>query len=171
MPTTPVFGWPYQGRFDAPDGPNLGEDLALAIEATVAGGARMGCTLRRVASQTLPDATNTTVSWDTEDEDTHNLWSSGTTVTIPASGLWAITFGIVASAATARSVLFISPSAGSWSGGSAALRNSFGAGEDTCAVSGTIPLSAGDTFTCVANVDMAGASVFFARLSAYRVSL
>lgn len=37
MPTTPVFGWPYQSRSDAPHGPNLGEQLALAIEATLGG--------------------------------------------------------------------------------------------------------------------------------------
>ncbi len=35
MANTPVFGWPYQGRLDQPHGPNLGEKLALAIEATV----------------------------------------------------------------------------------------------------------------------------------------
>jgi hypothetical protein len=35
MATTPVFTWPYQALTDPPDGPNLGEDLALAIEATV----------------------------------------------------------------------------------------------------------------------------------------
>jgi Chitobiase/beta-hexosaminidase C-terminal domain len=36
MPNTPIYGWPYQALGVAPDGPNLGEDLALAIEATVA---------------------------------------------------------------------------------------------------------------------------------------
>lgn len=36
MPTTPTYGWPYQSLTDPPDGPNLGEDLALAIEATIA---------------------------------------------------------------------------------------------------------------------------------------
>jgi hypothetical protein len=30
--TTPVYGLPYQAVTDAPDGPNLGEDLALAVE-------------------------------------------------------------------------------------------------------------------------------------------
>ena len=33
--STPVYGWPYQSLPDPPDGPNLGEDLALAIEGTV----------------------------------------------------------------------------------------------------------------------------------------
>jgi len=33
--TTPVYGWLYQSLPDPPDGPNLGEDLALGIETTV----------------------------------------------------------------------------------------------------------------------------------------
>lgn len=33
---TPVYGWPFQQLPDPPDGASLGEDLALAIEATVA---------------------------------------------------------------------------------------------------------------------------------------
>lgn len=32
---TPIYAWPYQHLGEAPDGPNLGEDLALGIEATV----------------------------------------------------------------------------------------------------------------------------------------
>ena len=35
MATTPGFGWPYQTLSDPPNGAILGEDLALAIEATV----------------------------------------------------------------------------------------------------------------------------------------
>ena len=33
--TTPTYGWPYQELGDPPDGADLGQDLALAIEATV----------------------------------------------------------------------------------------------------------------------------------------
>jgi hypothetical protein len=32
---TPVYGWPYQTAADAPNGPTLGQNLALAIESTV----------------------------------------------------------------------------------------------------------------------------------------
>lgn len=35
MPNTPVYGWPYQALSDPPDGAALGEDLSLAIEATM----------------------------------------------------------------------------------------------------------------------------------------
>lgn len=33
---TPIFGWPFQSLTDSPNGATLGEDLALAIEATLA---------------------------------------------------------------------------------------------------------------------------------------
>lgn len=32
MANTPIYGFPYQGLNDPPDGPSLGEDLATAIE-------------------------------------------------------------------------------------------------------------------------------------------
>lgn len=32
MPSTPTYGLPYQSLTDPPDGPSLGEDLALAVE-------------------------------------------------------------------------------------------------------------------------------------------
>jgi len=35
LPTTPTFGWPYHSVADPPNGAKLGQDLALAIEATV----------------------------------------------------------------------------------------------------------------------------------------
>lgn len=35
MATTPVYAWPYQSLSDAPNGPTLGHDMALAIEATM----------------------------------------------------------------------------------------------------------------------------------------
>lgn len=33
--TTPIYGWPYQGLTDPPNGATLGQGLALAAEATV----------------------------------------------------------------------------------------------------------------------------------------
>lgn len=33
MANTPIYGFPYQGVGDPPDGPSLGEDLANAVEA------------------------------------------------------------------------------------------------------------------------------------------
>ena len=137
-------------------------------------GARMGVELQRAALQALPDLVNTHVSWDTAVEDTHDMWSSGTTVTIPTggSGVWAITFGYNGTAnTTGRSLVIINPSAGIWSGSSALLRNSFGANEDTCTIAAVIRMNEGDTFTCSVFADMAGAAAMVARVSAFRVSL
>ena len=154
----------------------LKTDGNLIVAGTLTGTtARMGVTLRRVlTNQTLPDNSATTVSWDTEDQDTDNMWASGTptVITIPAggTGLWSITFGVVLTAsATARSLVYLILSAGTWTGAGAPFRNSFGAGEDACTVSGVIPLTAGNTFTCGAQVDMAGAASMVARLNAYKI--
>lgn len=145
--------------------------------AWVATGAfpRMGVTLQRTTPQTLPDAADTTSSWGTEVQDTHGLWVIGTptVITIPANGdgIWSITYGaVVTSPATGRSFLSIAPSAGVWAGAGHPLRSFFGANEDSCTVSASIPLSAGDTFTCIAYVDMGGAATMTATLTAYRTS-
>jgi len=65
--TTPTYGWPYQSLSDPPDGPNLGEDLALAIEATVAAlaatvAAAAAATIARVPVQATVATSQTTVS-------------------------------------------------------------------------------------------------------------
>jgi hypothetical protein len=75
---------------------------------------KMGCTVRRVATQTLNDATTTAVSWDTQDEDTDAMFApTSTTITIPETGLWAISCTVIrAAVANARSFLEIVPSAG-----------------------------------------------------------
>jgi hypothetical protein len=36
VPTTPIYALPYQSLADAPDGPHLGADLALAVEGQLA---------------------------------------------------------------------------------------------------------------------------------------
>jgi len=54
--TTPVYGWPYQTRTDAPDGPLLGANLALAVEATLRGVDLRTATLERSIPRTVADA-------------------------------------------------------------------------------------------------------------------
>lgn len=134
---------------------------------------RMGCTLRRNAPQTLPDTAYTDVSWDSKDEDTDDLWTSGGTVTIPTDGdgLWAITFGIAtADLTTGRAFIAVLPSSGNWSGGGVPLRNPYSTAEDKCAMTVIIPMTAGMTFTCGAFGDFAAATTMTASLDAYRVS-
>ncbi len=185
---TPQYGWPYQTRSDAPDGSILGANLALAIEATLRGvdlrvGAiepvaplltRMGCTLRRVAAQTLPDVATTQISWDTEDSDPFGMIAvPSATLTIPGggSGIWAITFLVVqAAAATGRSFAEITTTIPPWNIGGA-LRFAYAAGEGFIAGSATFPAAAGQTFVVDVNSDTAAGTTMTAALTAYRVGL
>lgn len=99
MPTTPTYGWPYQSLTDPPDGPNLGEDLALAIEATVSALAatvaansadiitntaaialingRAVFRARQTVTQVLADNTFAGITFTTEDIDTANGHDGG----------------------------------------------------------------------------------------------
>jgi len=132
----------------------------------------MGCTLRR-GGQTLNDAVDTTVSWDTEDVDTDNLWTIGspTVITIPETGLWAIAFSIVRAApTTGRSLVDVVTSAAPWNTVSSLLRSSWQPNEDFCSGSFTIPLTAGNTFTIRVNADGSGNSTMTAALTCYRVN-
>lgn len=46
-----------------------------------------GVNLRRTSDQTLTTATNTDVTWQSEDLDVGGWWSSGATITVPASAI------------------------------------------------------------------------------------
>lgn len=130
----------------------------------------MGCTLRRAATQTLNDITTTTISWDTQDVDTDNLWSSGTTITIPETGLWAVTLSVLTAAVmTGRSFAQIVPSAGVFATFGGALRAGISTGESLVAVSAVIPLTATNTLTAQVFADMAANSTMTAAITVYRV--
>ena len=155
----------FKGRDTA--GTGNPEDLSIATARTMLGTARMGCALRRVATQTFNDSTVTTVSWDTQDEDTDGLWSSGSTVTIPADGIWAISYTLWGGGtATGRGLASIIIS-----GITLPHRSAFQAGEQYCTVTAVKRLSASTTFTCEAYADMAGNSTLTASLDCYRMSV
>ncbi len=123
---------------------------------------RIGCHLRRAANQTLPDASLTTISWDTEVEDTDGFWSSGTTITVPFTGIYSITVLSVAGA-TASGRSFTEITAGSYN-----PRSYYGnGGETTNSCTASVPLSASDTITAALYSDMASASTLTARIFVY----
>lgn len=178
MPFTPVYGWPYQALTDAPDGANLGEDLALAIEATVNGlitGSiggpiadletdvaaleeevrHYGCRLRRAAVQSIPNNTATTVTWDTEDEDTDGFWTPGspTILTVPQNGTYAMSYfnALQATPNQNRNLISIyvtSSIAGAQGVGIPQFRSNFIQPETYISVTGVADLNAGDTISC-----------------------
>lgn len=63
MGTTPVYGWPFQGLTDPPDGADLGESLALAIEATVAAMAAQIATLQTDVTALQTATADTGSAW------------------------------------------------------------------------------------------------------------
>jgi hypothetical protein len=131
---------------------------------------RMGVQLRTVGAQALPDAAATGVVWDTQDEDTDNMWSIGATITIPATGLWAIAATIVrAAAVNARSFIQIVPNNGAHTVIAGALRFSWDNGEAIASCAAVIPLDATNTFQIQVFADGAAASTMTAALTCYRV--
>jgi len=163
--TSPVAGEPVDPTFLA----GMENDVTdLQADAV-----RMGCTLRRAAAQTLPDATNTTVSWDTEDVDTDSMWAVGTptVITIPEDGVWAISATTDGSAnTTGRGYLEINiTSTGPIT--NVVAQGGIPVGSDRGASTWTGPLVAGDTFIVVLFMDMAGAAnIAGANLTCYRVA-
>lgn len=65
MGTTPVYGWPFQALTDPPNGADLGEDLALAIEATVAAQAALVATLQSQVAALQTVTTDLGSNWVT----------------------------------------------------------------------------------------------------------
>lgn len=129
---------------------------------------RMGCSLRRVAAQALPDAALTVVSWDTEDADTDGLYpGSGTTITIPAGGggIWSVFAQITVAANPPAGLGFVSIQLpGGNTHGIAPIVSNLGA------PSVTVPLSAGALITVSAFADGAAATTMTGEIFAYRVS-
>ena len=157
-------------RKDADNG--LNTRLTAAEADIVALETRMGVSLRRAATQTLNDAANVTLSWDTQDVDTDNMWAIGTptVITIPADRVWAIAVTTDALAVTTgRGYLELNIVSAAPTGNIVA-HGGIPVGSDRGSVSWTGPLEAGDTFTVVLFMDMAAASVISgANLSCYAV--
>lgn len=135
-------------------------------------GGRTGCRLRRNAVQSVPSGVTTSITWDTEDQDTDGFITvSSDTVTIPAGlgGIYAITLHAAGAVGGATAFLFIAPSSTitgmpvdfvAYVDPSTADRGAFGI---------TIPLNAGDSFVCQVR-HVTGANVnYTAWLSCYRI--
>lgn len=136
--------------------------------AWTAAAGRTGVSLRRVANQSIPDAIETVISWDTEDFDSDGFITvPATTITVPAGvgGLYAV---------TARGIVG-NPSVGSYSylqaGGSTYLTSAdpVGGADGFLMVSVTVPLLATNTVTYTVYQDHTGAANFTGSLHMYRI--
>lgn len=164
MPTTPTYGLRYLALTDPPNLASATQNLATDVEAVLA--ARMGCSLRRVAAQTLPDTAFTAVTWDTEDADTDGLFpGSGFDITIPANGagVWAVSATVfVTSTITGLGAVRIAV-------GGIEVAKSSGTG-DIGGTALTLPLSAGALVKVEVFADTAAGTTMTAKFHCYRVS-
>lgn len=136
---------------------------------------RVGVRVRRVATQSVNSATDTAISWDTEDEDTDGFIAvTSTTITIPTGlgGIYAISLFLqgasslsgrcfsdidITSAITGVPTIFRAPVEMSTE---TRYTNTF-----------TGPLLAGDSFTASVFQTSGGAVTFTGWLACYRVGL
>jgi len=141
--------------------------LGAAVTTHDQGMARMGCSLRRVAAQTLPDAAPTAFTWDTEDADTHGLFASGTDITIPAGGggVWVIS---VVAVFIAAALTGIGMTQIKIDGGEQA-RAPFA--DNGSSVGLVMPLSAGQVITVAVYADTAAGTTMTGAVFCYRVGL
>jgi hypothetical protein len=138
--------------------------------ASVAG--RTGCRLRRAAAQSIPDSSATSISWDTEDQDTDGFIAvTATTITIPSGlgGLYAITASIVPASSVNNRMLVDLALTSAITGMSTPLRNEGNTPSTRGSGTWVIPLLAADSFTVQIFHTHGSAKDFTAWLSCYRM--
>lgn len=154
-------------------------ELITAINANTAAvallqPARIGCQIRR-PSQSLSTGVATTVSWDTQDEDTDNFFApTSTTVTIPVGlgGIYAVTYRQILSGAPTGRVFAEMVPTSSTVGMPTDLRaigNTSETGRVVLALP-SVPFTAGDSFIINTIQTSAGTLTLTAWLTLYRVS-
>jgi hypothetical protein len=130
-------------------------------------GRRIGASLRRVAVQSIADAAEADISWDTEDYDSDGFIAvTGTTLTVPAGlgGMYAI---------TARGGLPAEPTVTSYSyltaGGNTYFQGPNTSTKRFYVASIVIPLLAAGTVKWTVYQDHTGAQDFTGHLFMYRI--
>lgn len=127
---------------------------------------RMGCSLRRVATQTLPDAAFTQISWDTEDADTNGMFpGSGVTITIPTGGdgLWVVSTRL-STAASPAGLAFISLNIGGGENFRAPFADNVGG------ATRVLPLTGGVQIVVQAFMDTAAGTTVTGDFHCYRIA-
>jgi hypothetical protein len=176
--STPLYGFPYETLNDAPDGPNLGEDLATAVEtkiasldaADVALDARLDLLeaskpyahLLRTTTQSIAnDVTTEVILWNGEVSDSasaHDTVTNSDRYTIPKDGTYESSGGVgFTSNSTGRRGCWLTKN-GTIVDGSGAMVHTSSAGPTiVTARTVTIPCVAGDILRFVAYQQSGGA--------------
>jgi hypothetical protein len=133
---------------------------------------RVGCRLRRVANQSVASGGFANISWDTEDQDTDGFIAvTSATVTIPTGlgGLYAITFQADGQGTlTGSGFLSILVTSAGITYPTDFLNILDVAVADRGTIGITVPLNAGDSFTCAVRHATGTNQNFLAWLACYR---
>lgn len=134
---------------------------------------QIGARFRQTVAQNIPNASQTTISWNVADEQSNGVFAASlpaTSIRIPATGLWAITLQIDLSAGGGpRNFAAINLTTSRVTGAPTIHRTSFPAGEEIATLGMTIPMIVGDVFAAAAFQDSGSARTIAAWLSLYRV--
>lgn len=172
--TTPNYALPYQTLADAPDGPSLGEDLALAVDVELAridaaAARRVGLVARRVAALSAATGVAVSIVWDTEDYDSDSMLAAGSTITIPLAGVYTISVQANPGVSAAGVLLLLVTSALAGSPATEA-RSYCPSDEQYYSLSTTLRLSAGDTFSVQAVQKSGSTRNFTGAIQCWRVA-
>lgn len=128
---------------------------------------RVGCSLRRAANQQINTGVQATITWDTEDQDTHGFIAvSGTTVTIPTGydGLYVASARIQSDAGVTAGAVYL------FMQGEVYGVPWIAGGSYAAVCSGAYPLAAGNTISVQVYNGSAGNRQYTGRLTVYKVS-
>lgn len=141
----------------------------IVIHGKSGGYARRGITLRRTTDQAINNTTSSAISWSTADFETPNMWDVGTptVVTIPDAGLWTFNLSAEWETAVGSGRAFLSIEDGS---GTVYRLPYAGGSEQFVAMSWTMPVAAGTTFTFkLFHTNGSTIDIDVARLHVYRI--
>lgn len=127
---------------------------------------RVGVTLRRAASQSIPDAAEASITWDTEDFDSHGFIAvPSTTITVPAGlgGVYVMTaIGQLPAEPTVSQYSYITAAGQVYLNSAAAVRRFY-------FITAVANLNAGNGVTFTVFQDHTGAQNFTGRFEMFRL--
>ncbi len=131
------------------------------------------CRLRVTAAPAIASGAQTTLTWDTPDEQTGAVFAAipGQIIAIPETGIWSITYAAtIQTSSGTRNFIAINPTSGI-TGAPTIYRSSFGPGEGLDHVAFAAPFLAADTFIATVFQNSGGpltltfASLFLTKLA------
>lgn len=134
-------------------------------------GTQLGARARVTNALAIPNNTQTVAIWNQIDENSGATFiaANGTNFTIPADGLWAITFQPTLSGVGGTRNYGAVNVTSALTGAPLIYRSSYDAGEDRTNVGIVIPMLAGDVFDASVAQNSGGPQTLAAWLSVYRV--